>query len=178
MEKILVIVDMQNDFTTGPLGNGRCAAVTDAIIEHLKTASYDRLFLTRDTHPVDYLRTREGRCLPAEHCIRGSRGWEIEAGIMDEVRRKYPDAQIIDKLTFGSVELGETLRRICGSGEDADITFVGVCTGICVLSNVSLVRAFCPEAVIRVIAGCCACVTEETHQTALRAMETLQVIIE
>lgn len=27
MKRILVVVDMQNDFTTGPLGNAECAAV-------------------------------------------------------------------------------------------------------------------------------------------------------
>ena len=77
MKRILVVVDMQNDFTTGPLGNAECAAVIPKVAEVIKTGVYDRIIFTQDTHQSNYLDTREGKRLPVVHCIEGTEGWEI-----------------------------------------------------------------------------------------------------
>ena len=55
MKRVLVVVDMQNDFTTGPLGNAECAAVIPKVAEVIKTGVYDRIIFTQDTHPSNYL---------------------------------------------------------------------------------------------------------------------------
>ena len=54
MKRILVVVDMQNDFTTGPLGNAECAAVIPKVVEVIKTGVYDRIIFTQDTHQSNY----------------------------------------------------------------------------------------------------------------------------
>ena len=77
MKRILVVVDMQNDFTTGPLGNAECAAVIPKVAEVIKTGVYDRIIFTQDTHQSNYLDTQEGKRLPVVHCIEGTEGWEI-----------------------------------------------------------------------------------------------------
>lgn len=151
MKRILVVVDMQNDFTTGPLGNAECAAVIPKVAEVIKTGVYDRIIFTQDTHQSNYLDTQEGKRLPVVHCIEGTEGWEI-APVICKAASFYSQEQIetICKPAFGSVQLGECLKQYCGDAE-AQIDFCGVCTGICVISNVMIAKAFVPEARVCVI---------------------------
>lgn len=177
--RLLVVVDMQNDFLTGPLGNGECASTIKPVCEAIRTGKYDGVILTRDTHQEGYLSTQEGMKLPVEHCFEGTKGWEICDEVMTAVNEKFdaPQIKIFDKPTFGSAKLGAYLQEQYGDGADLELDFVGVCTGICVINNVSVSRAFCPECVINVIEKGCACVTVQTHQTALEAMKTFQINI-
>ena len=167
MKKALVIIDMQNDFVTGTLGNENCKAIVPNIVEKLKTARENGEFIlfTKDTHDSSYLNSQEGFNLPVEHCIIETQGWCI----IPELR---PDnATIFMKNTFGSVQLAQ----FCAQNGFNEIELVGVCTGICVISNAMLLKAFCPETLITVDAKCCACVTEESHKYALKAMKTCQI---
>ena len=173
MQQILVVVDMQNDFVTGPLGTPEARTILPKVAEKVKNFP-GRVLFTRDTHEENYLESREGRALPVPHCIRGTRGWEI-CPELETLRKEEP----VDKPTFGSTGLGEVLRAADQYGEKiGKITLVGVCTDICVISNALLLRAFLPEAEIAVDAACCAGVTPESHQTALRAMKACQIAIE
>ena len=70
MSKALIVIDMQNDFITGPLGNPECQAVVPNIVQILQRNSYDKIIFTRDTHSENYLQTQEGQNLPVEHCIQ------------------------------------------------------------------------------------------------------------
>ena len=173
MQEILVVVDMQNDFVTGPLGTPEARIILPKVAEKVKNFP-GRVLFTRDTHEENYLESREGKALPVPHCIRGTRGWEI-CPELETLRKEEP----VDKPTFGSTGLGEVLRAADQYGEKiGKITLVGVCTDICVISNALLLRAFLPEAEIAVDAACCAGVTPESHQTALRAMKACQITIE
>ena len=173
MQEILVVVDMQNDFVTGPLGTPEARTILPKVAEKVKNFP-GRVLFTRDTHEENYLESREGKVLPVPHCIRGTRGWEI-CPELETLRKEEP----VDKPTFGSTGLGEVLRAADQYGEKiGKITLVGVCTDICVISNALLLRACLPEAEIAVDAACCAGVTPESHQTALRAMKACQIAIE
>ena len=165
MKKLLVIVDMQNDFVTGSLANDAAEKIVDKIADYAKTFDGDIVF-TRDTHTKDYMDTQEGKNLPVPHCIKNTYGWQIV-----NVLRTIP-GRTFDKPTFGSIELAEELRK---NYADAEIYFVGTCTGICVLSNAIIAKAFVPEAEINVIRDMCACVSEETNETALNAMALCQI---
>lgn len=67
MQKILIVVDMQNDFVTGPLGSEAAQVAAKNIAAHIN--EYDTVIFTRDTHGPDYLDTLEGKFLPVPHCI-------------------------------------------------------------------------------------------------------------
>lgn len=176
-KQILVIIDMQNDFVTGALGNAECQATVPNIVALLKNNTYDRVFLTRDTHQDNYMDTQEGKHLPVPHCIEGSDGWQVVPEIANAVADLNPI--YVDKPAFGSIQLGTLLKDACEElGADTEITFVGVCTGICVISNVMITKATLPEIPVNVIASCCACVSPESHQTALDAMQLCQVNIQ
>ena len=158
---ILVVVDMQNDFIDGALGTKEAVAIVPKVVEKIKGFK-GRILYTRDTHSEKYLDTQEGRNLPVPHCIKGTKGWELHPEIEAE-REEMP----IDKRTFGSDALGET-------GIES-ITFVGLCTDICVISNAMIVKAFLPEVPVIVDAACCAGVTKESHENALKAMQMCQI---
>ncbi|MBQ8432813.1 MAG: cysteine hydrolase [Clostridia bacterium] len=166
--KALVVVDMQNDFIDGALGTPEAVDIVPYVREVIQ--GFDgAVFFTRDTHGEDYLETREGKMLPVPHCIRGTQGWQIRAEL--EALRK---TAAVDKITFGSKELVEVLG---GIADLESVTFVGLCTDICVISNVLLVKAFYPELPLAVDAKGCAGVTPESHRTALNAMRACQVEI-
>ena len=168
--KILVVVDMQNDFISGPLGNAECMGAVDAVVNVITTGDYDSILVTQDTHTPDYRNTNEGRHLPVEHCIRGTKGWEIR----EDVAAAMPEAIIIDKPTFGSVELAKLLEEE-NRKEELELELVGLCTDICVASNALLLKAAMPEITIRVDASCCAGVTPESHEAALTTMRMCQI---
>lgn len=164
--KYLVVVDMQNDFIDGALGSKEALAIVPYVRELI--AGFDGTVLfTRDTHYNNYMETQEGRNLPVEHCIKDTMGWQIRPEL-DELRR----TEVIDKITFGAKNLVEVLKE---EKEIESITFVGLCTDICVISNVMLVKAFYPEVPLIVDAKGCAGVTPESHKTALDAMKAVQV---
>ena len=164
--KYLIVVDMQNDFTTGSLGSAHAAAIIPNVVEKVKAFSGNVIF-TRDTHDDDYLQTQEGKKLPVVHCVKGSDGWQI----CDELK-PYVE-QVVDKVTFGSVVLPHILSK---QGELVEeIELCGLCTDICVISNAMILKAAFPEAKITVDASCCAGVTLESHNTALNAMKAVQI---
>ena len=173
MRKILLVIDMQNDFINGALGTPEAAAIVDRVAGLIETYPSHDVIATRDTHTENYLETQEGRNLPVTHCVKGTPGWELHPRITAALR----DAAVLDKPTFGSKELAERLRRMA-EGEELDITLVGLCTDICVVSNALLVKAFLPEIPVRVIASCCAGVTPESHQAALDTMRMCQIQIQ
>lgn len=167
--RILVVVDMQNDFVDGALGTEEAVGIVPAVAERIR--SFDgRILYTQDTHESDYLKTLEGKKLPVPHCIRGTEGWELCPQIK-ALCKEVP----IDKPAFGSVELGRMLKEYDSREKVESVTFVGLCTDICVISNAMIVKAFLPETEIIVDAACCAGVTPESHRQALEAMKVCQI---
>ena len=145
--KFLIIVDMQVDFITGSLGSKLAEAIVPNVVEKVK--NYDgTVIFTRDTHLSDYLSTQEGSKLPVEHCIKDTAGWEI----CDELK-PYVN-KVIDKITFGSVDLPEIIKSY---GEEIEeIELCGLCTDICVISNAMILKASFPETKIIIDSKCCA----------------------
>ena len=170
--KILVVVDLQNDFVTGALGTQEAQAIVPRVCEKIRNFP-GPVYYTQDTHGEDYLQTQEGKYLPVEHCIRGTWGWQLEPRV-EALRDSTP----IEKPTFGSKGLADVLKaRHTYEGPLEEIQLVGLCTDICVISNALLLKTYLPGVKITVDASCCAGVTPESHQRALEAMKACQVEI-
>ena len=166
--KILVVVDMQKDFIDGTLGTPEAVAIVPYVQQ--KIEAFDgKVFFTRDTHYADYMDTQEGKNLPVLHCIEGTPGWQIHPDL-EKLRVTPP----IDKITFGSSQLPQILA---GEKDVESITFMGLCTDICVISNVMITKAFFPEIPLIVDAKGCAGVTPQSHKNALEAMKMCQITI-
>ena len=176
--KVLVVVDMQNDFITGSLGSAEAQATVEPVVKRI--LDFEGLILyTLDTHTENYLQTKEGQKLPVEHCIAGTDGWAPNAAVwMALMTKNVADEQhMIAKDTFGGVSLPMRIHEMLGGEEPEEITLVGLCTDICVISNALLVKAFYPEATIIVDAAACAGATVEGHKTALTAMKACHIDI-
>ena len=170
MKKILVVVDMQNDFIDGALGTAEAVAIVPKVAEKIKNFDGTVLY-TRDTHEENYMETQEGKNLPVPHCIRGTEGWQIRTEL------QQAGAEVVDKPTFGSRALAEKLVEMNREEAIESITLIGLCTDICVISNAFVIKAFLPETPIIVDAACCAGVTPKSHERALEAMKVCQIAV-
>ena len=168
--KVLVVVDMQNDFIDGALGTPEAQRIVPAVVEKIRSWAGE-IYATMDTHQADYLTTQEGRRLPVTHCIEGTRGWEIAPA----VREALTGATCLTKPTFGSLELAELLVKRNREERIEEIALAGLCTDICVSSNALVLKAFLPETPIVVDASCCAGVAPGSHRNALAAMKMCQI---
>lgn len=183
--KVLVVVDIQNDFIDGSLGTPEAQAIVPKVVEKIRNVDRDTLvLLTKDTHGPDYLETLEGRMLPVEHCIEGTPGWSINKDISHAADYnprgfRYSADDIVKsrivKHTFGSDRLGAILKE--WKKKITEVEFVGVCTDICVISNALMARQLLPNTTISVDASCCAGSTVEKHYAALSVMESCQIVI-
>ena len=173
MEKILVVVDMQNDFVDGALGTKEAVEVVDRVAAKIEGFE-GRIFATLDTHEQNYLDTAEGRRLPVPHCIRGQKGWELNGKVLSALQKKGYTG--VEKGTFGSVKLAGLIGEIAeAEAGGICVELVGLCTDICVVSNALLLKAYFPETDIAVDSMCCAGVTPKTHEAALETMGMCQI---
>ena len=164
-KKTLIVIDMQNDFIDGALGTAEAVAIVENV--RAKIAEYrsrgDEIIFTQDTHHADYMKTNEGKHLPVEHCIEGTKGWLIREGLRE-------DGDIcITKECFGYTGWDKYNLE--------DVELVGLCTDICVVSNALIIKALYPEIPVKVDARCCAGITPASHQAALDTMKMCQVEI-
>lgn len=167
MKRLLIVVDMQKDFIDGSLGSKEAQEIVPNVkrkIEEYEKAG-DEVMFTLDTHENNYLDTQEGEKLPVVHCVRDTRGWELDDTLKDFQGLRFK------KNTFGSVSLAQHLA----GKEYESIELVGLCTDICVISNALLIKAFFTETPILVDSSCCAGVTPQSHENALNAMKMCQI---
>jgi len=167
MAKLLVVVDMQNDFIDGVLGSESARAIVPNVCK--KIANWDGdIITTLDNHESNYPDTVEGSVLPA-HCVHGEEGWKLHPDVALACAASKQVVSRICKPTFGSVLLAKAVETW---NDYESVEFVGLCTDICVISNVLLVRAHVPNIPITVDASCCAGVSEHTHYAALDVMKS------
>ena len=166
--RLLIVIDMQNDFIDGALGTKEAVAIVPNVAKKIADAraAGEAVVFTRDTHQKNYLETQEGKNLPVVHCVEESDGWQISSKL------EVGDSRIFNKPSFGSMDLADYVASLNGLEE---IELVGLCTGICVISNAFILKAKLPEVKITVDANCCACVSPESHKTALFAMKLCQI---
>lgn len=164
--KHFIVIDMQNDFCTGALANKDAVAIIPRIKAELQAAKAEKanIIFTRDTHGEDYLETGEGKHLPVKHCLQNTKGWEIVPELMEETDE---NTLFIDKTHFGFDNWKEYIK------EGDEVTICGTVSEICVCSNALAIKEI--EGVeVTVIADCCAGLTKEGHEAALKVMECCQ----
>lgn len=169
MKKILIVVDMQNDFIDGSLGTSEAVKIVPNVINKVEQYSQNEhiIYYTKDTHFDDYLSTPEGKNLPVKHCIKNTNGWNIP----DHIYKN--GCKIVEKYTFGSVDLFNELNELKDDIESIEL--IGLCTDICVISNAMLAKAYFPNIRIIIDSACCAGVTIESHNKALDVMRMCQI---
>ena len=186
--KLLMVIDVQNDFVTGSLGTPEAQAIIPNIVAKLEKYQNEqdpvsqtypwKVFFTLDTHyHYNYLKTQEGKNLPIYHCLRNTPGWCLVDDIYKYSRSDYKDT--IEKDKFGLTEglLKYDIINNLDNQKVEEIEFIGLTTDICVISNVLFFKSLYPEIPIVVDASCCAGTTPEKHKAALEVMKSCQVKI-
>lgn len=180
MSKVLIVIDMQNDFVTGPLGTPEAQAIVPNVLKKIQTYSKNEegvVIFTRDTHDSFYMETQEGKYLPVPHCVHGTEGWNIIPELME--RDEYPcrDEFVLNKSSFGDKYWEYTFdyRENNAFLSIESIELIGVCTDICVITNALILKTIYPETPIIVDASCCAGTTPENHKAALQVMKSCQI---
>ena len=170
MANALLVIDMQKDFIDGSLGTSEAKLIVPNVVSRIKKAieQDEDIYFTLDTHYDDYLNTLEGKHLPVVHCIEGTSGWEL-----DESIKPFKDKAkgIFKKNYFGYQNIAEELK-----GYDK-ITIIGLCTDICVVANAMLLKVGLDNTELYVEKNCCAGVTCDKHEAALKTMESCQINI-
>lgn len=174
--KLLVVIDMQNDFIDGALGTPEAVAIVPNVANKVKeyVENRDKIVYTRDTHfESTYMESLEGKNLPVPHCIKYSKGWQIRPEVYEF------GSLIIDKTTFGFDKWVEQLvdTGLIDLNTLESIELVGLCTDICVISNAMILKTQFPKVPISVDSSCCAGVTPDSHNNALSAMKMCQINI-
>lgn len=176
MNKLLIVVDMQNDFIIGSLGTKEAQEIVPRVRKKIEEWNGDIIF-TQDTHFDDYLDTREGKRLPIKHCIYAESGWDIDDLVFESIINKElksilnkKNIRPFQKEYFSEYEFLDFI-----DDKYDEIEVVGLCTNICVLANVLLLQSKFHEANIIVDASCCAGSTPELHEAALKVMESCQI---
>lgn len=177
---ILLIVDVQNDFVDGALGSPQARESIPnmvKVINQFKNKD-DYIFYTLDIHDSNYLNTNEGKHLPIPHCISNTNGWKMNNEIDEAIRNSNAHIRPIIKSTFGSINLAQQINKCYLTVRDKmEITIIGLCTDICVITNALLLKTYFPEAKITVISNACAGTTTSMHLSALEVMEKCHIEI-
>jgi nicotinamidase-related amidase len=171
MNKLLIVVDVQNDFVSGALGSNEARAIVPNVKAKIEkyVENKDLVIFTKDTHNSHYDETQEGQKLPIPHCMYMSEGWELCDGIKDLERF----GSSVEKMTFGFLDWEYLIDR----RDISEIEIIGLCTDICVVSNAIIIKNFFSEIPVTVDASCCAGTTPEKHTAALNTMESCQINI-
>jgi len=167
LNKLLIVVDYQNDFVNGSLGFKKALdlekVISDKILEYKDKG--EEVIFTLDTHNDNYLKTLEGRNLPISHCIKGTVGHEIYG----KIKGLSKDAIRFEKNTYPSLQLGNYLK----DKNYQSVELCGVVTNICVLANAIIVKAALPNALIIIDRNAVASYNDDMHQKALDIMAGL-----
>ena len=170
--KVLIAIDIQNDFVSGSLGTKEAEAALAKMVEEINSPKYDMVFATQDTHDTNYLNTLEGKYLPVVHCIKGTEGWKFPKCIEEALHKR--NAKIFEKDTFGSLDLAVELQKLAPE----EIVLIGICTDICVVTNALLLRTHLPNTKITVLPQACAATTVDKQKEVLDVMASCQIEIE
>lgn len=177
-KKILIVIDVQNDFITDALRNEEAIKTLPNIVNLVKNEKFDETYVTMDTHDKNYLKTLEGKKLPVPHCIKNTNGWEMPAEMLDAIKNQNV-VLYFEKPTFGSTWMIDYIKTMASNNindyKDVEFTIVGFCSDICVISNALMLRANFPNNRIVVRRDCTAGVTKETNEAALTTMGMCQI---
>lgn len=165
--KLLVVIDMQNDFIDGVLGSPEAQAIVPNVVAKIKDA--DIIILTQDTHYDNYLNTEEGKHLPIPHCLFKEWGWKLNSDIFNALDIITKNIFIRTKETFGYDCYEEFAIKY--NGHITEIEIIGLDTDFCVLANAMILKATFPNVPITIDASCCAGSTPEWHKKALDMLE-------
>lgn len=130
-QKVLAIIDAQNDFIDGSMGVGteKWNKAKKAIFDLVKQEDYDKIIFTKDWHPTNHCSFKAQGGIWPNHCVQGEKGAEIDADFAHlQVR-----ALTLNKGMNNSVE-EYGINVLQGLTNVKELHLVGLCYDYCVAS--------------------------------------------
>lgn len=177
MKKILIVIDVQNDFIIGPLGTPEAKKALPNIIEKIK--EYDKrgdiIFFTMDSHDDNPYKNIEERTYPT-HCKVFTHGWNFHESIKKllDYQMTTTNHYVYTKHSFAVTDFPDIIKKYIKKDENSasiSIEIIGFTTDICVISNALLLRSFFLNTPITIDGSCTAGTTPEMHKKALEIMK-------
>ena len=71
-KRVLLVIDMQNDFIDGALGTKEAVAIVENVKKKIEMYRQNGgiVIFTRDTHGQNYIEMMEGKKLKVKHCLK------------------------------------------------------------------------------------------------------------
>jgi nicotinamidase/pyrazinamidase len=134
MSRALLIIDFQNDFTSG---GALAVPGGDEIAEPVKRLAdqFDHVFATRDWHPPDHASfATEGGPWPV-HCVQGTHGAELHPAMRDVEVDAIVDVGVErDDEGYSGFEKSKLADLLHEAGVD-ELAVVGLATDYCVRAS-------------------------------------------
>jgi nicotinamidase/pyrazinamidase len=134
MSRALLIIDFQNDFTSG---GALAVPGGDEIAEPVKRLAdqFDHVFATRDWHPPDHASfATEGGPWPV-HCVQGTHGAELHPAMRDVEVDAIVDVGVErDDEGYSGFEKSKLADLLHEAGID-EVAVVGLATDYCVRAS-------------------------------------------
>lgn len=179
MKKLLIVVDMQNDFVTGVLGTPEARVIVPTVAKKVRAehAAGRNVMFTKDVHfRATYSETQEGQKIPP-HCLYGTDGYLFVPELKKETLIGVDSGDfLVDKHSFAvtPAKLASALSHR-GYGDADEFELCGVCSDICVIANAVILKGLFPEAKITVDSKAVAGTTPAANEAALTVMRSLQI---
>jgi nicotinamidase/pyrazinamidase len=134
MPSALLIIDFQNDFTSG---GALAVPEGDEIAEPVRrlAGEFDHVFATRDWHPPDHASFEtEGGPWPV-HCVQGTHGAELHPAMRDIEVEAIVDVGVErDDEGYSGFEKSKLANLLRDQGVD-EVAVVGLATDYCVRAS-------------------------------------------
>lgn len=179
MRKLLIVVDVQNDFIDGALGSESAKKVIPNIVEKIRNWDGD-ILCTMDTHFEKYEDTYEGKHLPTAHCVYESEGYNMPDDVFKATEHRC--TRFINKGTFTDEIVFQKISSLERWYQETydEIQIIGLVTDICVINTALMLVnkiSYRPNTKLIVDSSCCAGTTEENHEAALKVMRSCLIDI-
>ena len=178
--KVIVVVDMQNDFVSWQdeaAGKQLVKDIREYLLKELAAAPDTHVIFTMDTHNEDTYEKYFESSTYLIHCINGSKGWNIVEDLANIALdpNTYPTVSTVRKDTYGNGDLVCKLLEIQEATKNPPKEFevVGLCTDICVLANMVVLNSNFPFSKISLIENLTLGSNENKKKSAIDVMNSM-----
>lgn len=186
--QILVLVDVQNDLTTGPLGGINQRFIVPNIVNLINKFKQNGhlIIATLDSHvEATYDKCREGRHFPTKHCIISLPGHQLIPEVKELIQNYSNFSQLAKVDSFGLRDMYAILNSLhyqhdylyLTASDDVEFHICGLMTNTSVLSVAVSLQNWFSNAEIYIHSDACASYDYDLHEKALDIMKGLQMNI-
>ena len=180
VERMLIIVDPQIDFTTGSLATAKGPEAMDRLAQAIDNGvldNYTWVIVTQDAHPTNHCSFVENGGVFPPHCVQETEGMNVypslEKALVDSHFGNYhfmTKGDLADKEEFSIFQNARSSEKLTYIIKEEikfeGIDVCGIATDYCVYETVKDLMNIYPAKQIRVVTNCIAAVDDNDTKLA------------